>query len=540
MSNAISPIGNDQFFDVNGNLLVGGQLFTYLAGTTTKAVTYTNISGGGSHTNPIILNASGLPPSPIYIPGGIGYKFVIAGPGDTDPPSSPIYTWDDVQIFDASSFILQQWVAGTTPTYISGSSFSVAGDQTATYTIGRRLKMVTTISTYYGVITASVFGAVTTITVVLDSGALDASLNALFFSVLTGQNTAVPNMRHSGNNTTVVGDFTSIGDVIVAGQDIKADDGASASTFLQFWVRVSSTLRAAYKLISSTAFNAIFSHGNSADRTYSLPNASCFLTDLLRGPSSIGAGSTISHEGTVTISSNQALSGIHFYTSFTLNAGITATVADNNDRLIIVASDTITINGTIDAIGAGSSAGAGGGFGSNGGAGSAGFTQPSGSGGGAGGGGGQPGAGAGVYVHGVLRAGAGSTSVNGTFLSIASVYSILGGSGGGGGAGGNTGGGNGGAGGKGGGSIILIAPNVILGGSSVLNTSGENGSAAQGGSNAGGGGGGGAGNIYMFCRTYTNNGCTFTQSGGTGGAKDNNGAVGGAGAAGVKLILIYD
>ena len=48
-----------QFFDANGNPLVGGKLFTYAAGTTTPQATYTDYGGGTANTNPVILNSRG-------------------------------------------------------------------------------------------------------------------------------------------------------------------------------------------------------------------------------------------------------------------------------------------------------------------------------------------------------------------------------------------------------------------------------------------------------------------------------------------------
>jgi hypothetical protein len=48
-----------QFFDANGNPLVGGKLFTYAAGTTTPQATFTDYNGGTANTNPVILNSRG-------------------------------------------------------------------------------------------------------------------------------------------------------------------------------------------------------------------------------------------------------------------------------------------------------------------------------------------------------------------------------------------------------------------------------------------------------------------------------------------------
>lgn len=71
-----------QFFTDNGVPLVGGKLYTYAAGTTTPATTYTSSTGGTANTNPIILNAGGRTPSEIWLTAGSSYKFVLKTSAD--------------------------------------------------------------------------------------------------------------------------------------------------------------------------------------------------------------------------------------------------------------------------------------------------------------------------------------------------------------------------------------------------------------------------------------------------------------------------
>lgn len=67
-----------QLFDDNGNPLAGGKIYTYLAGTTTNATTYTNSVGNIAHSNPIVLDGAGRVPSgEIWLTDGIVYKFVV-------------------------------------------------------------------------------------------------------------------------------------------------------------------------------------------------------------------------------------------------------------------------------------------------------------------------------------------------------------------------------------------------------------------------------------------------------------------------------
>jgi len=91
----LSPVGGAgaQFCDNNGNPLNGGKLYTYLAGTTTPAATYTSSAGATFHTNPIILNAGGRVPDSgeIWLADSVIYKFVLKTSADV-----LIATWDQI------------------------------------------------------------------------------------------------------------------------------------------------------------------------------------------------------------------------------------------------------------------------------------------------------------------------------------------------------------------------------------------------------------------------------------------------------------
>jgi hypothetical protein len=90
----LSPVGGvaGQFFDNNGNPLSGGKIFTYVAGTTTNQVTYTNATGAIAHANPIILDSAGRVPSgEIWLTDGLQYKFAI-----TDSNNVLIGTYDNI------------------------------------------------------------------------------------------------------------------------------------------------------------------------------------------------------------------------------------------------------------------------------------------------------------------------------------------------------------------------------------------------------------------------------------------------------------
>ena len=75
----LSPLGGAgwQFFDNSGVPLTGGLIYTYLAGTTTPAATYTSITGGTANSNPVVLDSAGRPPNEIWLQTGSSYKFIL-------------------------------------------------------------------------------------------------------------------------------------------------------------------------------------------------------------------------------------------------------------------------------------------------------------------------------------------------------------------------------------------------------------------------------------------------------------------------------
>jgi hypothetical protein len=89
-----------QFFTNTGSVLTGGKLYTYLAGTTTPAATYTTFAGSTAHTNPIVLDAAGRVPSggEIWILNLTSYKFVLKDSNDV-----LIATYDNIASVDAAT-----------------------------------------------------------------------------------------------------------------------------------------------------------------------------------------------------------------------------------------------------------------------------------------------------------------------------------------------------------------------------------------------------------------------------------------------------
>lgn len=185
-----SPIFNSQVVDDNGNPANGWKINTYIAGSSTPAVTYTDSSGTVAQSNPIIVNSLGFTQNgQIWLASGITYKFVL-----TDASNVVKKTIDNISGVNDSGISISQWQSsGVAPTYISARSFSLAGDQTSDFHIGRRLQFTTTAGTVYGVITASVFTTLTTLTIQMEGvSILDSGLSVVNLSILRADHPATP------------------------------------------------------------------------------------------------------------------------------------------------------------------------------------------------------------------------------------------------------------------------------------------------------------------------------------------------------------
>ncbi len=59
MSAMLTPSPKVQFFESNGEPLVGGKLYTYAAGTSSPLATYTDSTGNTANANPVVLDSRG-------------------------------------------------------------------------------------------------------------------------------------------------------------------------------------------------------------------------------------------------------------------------------------------------------------------------------------------------------------------------------------------------------------------------------------------------------------------------------------------------
>jgi hypothetical protein len=116
---SLSPPPKLQFFDANGDPLVGGLLYTYEAGSTTPLVTYTDSTGVSLNTNPIELDSRGE--ANVWLGAAI-YKFALY-------TSVGVLIWT-VDNINGSTFASNATGDGTT------TAFSVVNGFTAIYING--------------------------------------------------------------------------------------------------------------------------------------------------------------------------------------------------------------------------------------------------------------------------------------------------------------------------------------------------------------------------------------------------------------------
>lgn len=93
MATSLAPILT-QLFDNYGDVLAGGFIYTYEAGTDTPLVTYQDLAGATPNANPVELDAAGR--ATVRVTDGVAYKFIVK-----DSDGVTIETIDNIIVGEA-------------------------------------------------------------------------------------------------------------------------------------------------------------------------------------------------------------------------------------------------------------------------------------------------------------------------------------------------------------------------------------------------------------------------------------------------------
>lgn len=159
MTVSLSPLAGAgwQFSDENGNPLAGGLLYTYQAGTTTPAPTYTTSAGNVTNTNPIILNSAGRPPNQVWLNSTDSFKFVLK-------TSAGVDVWSQDNVYGVASAALIEGLSGPNGSALIG--FVQTGANAITRTVQAKLREWVSITDY---------GASPSATTAVNSAAIQAA-----------------------------------------------------------------------------------------------------------------------------------------------------------------------------------------------------------------------------------------------------------------------------------------------------------------------------------------------------------------------------
>jgi hypothetical protein len=248
------PLSNPRFkaFVQGTNTpLSGGLVQFYLTGTTTPAPVYAEIACTTPLSNPVVLDTNGE--AEIY--GNQVYDILVYS-------SSSVlqYTMLGISFSPGTTAIVgaSEWIAITgAATYVNASQFSVAGDQTSTFTVGRRVKAIISSGTViYGTVTASAYTSSTLVTLSFDASTLDSGLSSITVGILGSHNTSIPTLTPlpvvSGGTTAYT--LTIQGIALIAGAVFKAKVGSSNTGASTMVINGSSAI--AIKKFGSTALVA--------------------------------------------------------------------------------------------------------------------------------------------------------------------------------------------------------------------------------------------------------------------------------------------
>jgi hypothetical protein len=177
MAQTVSTTPRHHFYQNNGELAAGGTLEIFDANTITHAVTWFDRDGTVAHqnANPLTLDSQGA--AVIWLDAGKVYDWIARDALGNIIDNAQGITGSTSAISSSSQWI----VTAMTPTFVNTRTFTLVGDQTSVYSVGRRVRVTLSGGFKYATILSSVFSTVTTVTLGFSSASdvLDATLSAV-------------------------------------------------------------------------------------------------------------------------------------------------------------------------------------------------------------------------------------------------------------------------------------------------------------------------------------------------------------------------
>ena len=96
-----------QVFDNYGEVLAGGFIYTYEAGTNTPLATYQDLAGNTANANPVELNSAGR--ATVRLTDGVAYKFIVK-----DSDLNTVLTLDNITVGASSAANAQTYLVHLT------------------------------------------------------------------------------------------------------------------------------------------------------------------------------------------------------------------------------------------------------------------------------------------------------------------------------------------------------------------------------------------------------------------------------------------